>query len=488
MQRHRAISNALRIMRTFPLATIGVAMLLLAVAAVTYTRIFHAPPPGSVPALLKATTPPSSAAERPTTVITFAQGCFDSGCHASMASAPIMHAPTALSACDQCHAPDSGGHRYPLIRTGAQLCTSCHDQATHWGSHAGTKENSCLECHNPHASTTQALLRADSTQASCNTCHQSSHERLKHAPFEAGACNACHNVHADLSMPASGSDEQCASCHAPIVAEASHASHGHRSLSGGCIACHDPHAAANPKLLPASTRESCGSCHKQAADSTTNASLSHNRVLKDASCVKCHAVHGSNNTAMLRHSQNTVCLECHATPIVALSGRTIESIANLAGGGHDPHAAITQGECSACHSMHGASHAAAVKLVNQQVPLGGFDLANYALCFSCHDTALTKSWAATQFRDGQMNLHELHLTRGGDLDRSRACSACHALHESQQPRLIATSVNFEGSGWKMPMKFTLTQEGGTCGSSCHEPMTYSRRPGGAKALPQGAPQ
>ncbi|MCX5691090.1 MAG: cytochrome c3 family protein, partial [Planctomycetota bacterium] len=464
MKRSDAIQAGFKFVRRNLLASFGVTALLLAAAAAAYVRFTHAPPPPSIaPLFLAGSPPPAVASKRPTNIITFAQGCLDSGCHSALATAPVVHAPTATNACEQCHAPDAGGHRYPLLRTGTALCSACHDQTLSRGAHPGTQDQSCLECHTPHASQSPGLLRGNSTKATCNSCHQHANERLQHAPFAAGTCNACHDPHADQPTTAVG---QCSTCHEQIVTQAANASHTHSTLKGGCTACHSPHSAANPKLLAAPTRDSCGSCHALAAESMKDASRSHNGVLKDVSCVKCHDAHGSNNTAMLLHSQKAVCLECHSKAIAASNGRTIESMAGLSADSTS-HGAISHGECSACHSMHGASHEQAVKLVNQQVPLGPFDVANYALCFSCHDTALTESWSATQFRNDQVNLHQLHLTRAGNQEHSRGCSACHAVHDSTQPRLIATTVNFEGSGWKMPMGFTLTPQGGTCGSSCH---------------------
>lgn len=485
MSHFRAIPAGLKLVRNNPRASLGVATLALGVIVASYVRFAHSPPPSSIGSLVPAgVVPPGTPRQRPVQVVTFAQGCLDSGCHADLSNAPVVHAATASAACDRCHAPDAGDHRYPMLRTGAALCTQCHTAQGDHGSHPGTGEQACLECHVPHASHTPGLLRTDAALGTCDRCHHTEQESLKHAPFAAGACNACHNPH--TSEPASAA-EQCATCHQDVATRAALATHSHRSLEGGCGSCHAPHGAASPNLLAASTRDACGRCHQLAAESLTDSRRSHNSVLRDVSCVRCHDAHGSNNGAMLLHSQKDVCLECHSKPIAAASGRTVESMANLAAGSTS-HGAISHAQCSACHSMHGASHDQAVKLANQQVPMGPFDVANYALCFSCHDTALTRSWSATQFRDGQVNLHQLHLTRGGDTDRSRGCGACHAVHESSQPRLIATSVNFEGSGWKMPMGFTLTHNGGTCGSSCHEPMTYSRARGGARAAPQGGSQ
>ena len=55
-----------------------------------------------------------------------------------------------------------------------------------------------------------------------------------------------------------------------------------------------------------------------------------------------------------------------------------------------------------------------------------------------------------------------------------ACSTCHVIHGGSRPRLVADLVSFEGSDWKMPMGFTLTERGGNCAPGCHVPMSYDR--------------
>jgi len=179
---------------------------------------------------------------------------------------------------------------------------------------------------------------------------------------------------------------------------------------------------------------------------------------------------------MLKTDEAQTCLSCHGKSVPAASGRVISAVAA-------PPADIPgHNMCSSCHSVHGGSHERLLKEANIRTPLGEYDRRNYALCFSCHDARLAELPTATQFRDGDLNLHKLHLQRE---QKSIGCAACHAVHAAGEPRLIARAVNFEGSSWSMPVQFSLTSDGGRCASGCHEPLVYSRRPGGAKAATMG---
>lgn len=106
-----------------------------------------------------------------------------------------------------------------------------------------------------------------------------------------------------------------------------------------------------------------------------------------------------------------------------------------------------------------------------------FDVTNFALCFECHPSALVtlpETESATEFRDGMVNLHYLHINRE---ERGSSCRTCHSVHGSDQPRHIARTVVYDGSGWLMPIRFELTPTGGRCAPGCHEPMSYSRSSG-----------
>lgn len=77
----------------------------------------------------------------------------------------------------------------------------------------------------------------------------------------------------------------------------------------------------------------------------------------------------------------------------------------------------------------------------------------------------------TNFRDGDLNLHYLHVNRD---KKGRSCRTCHEIHGSDLPAHVATSVPFEGSGWPLPIGFKKTPSGGSCAPGCHKPYGYDR--------------
>jgi hypothetical protein len=86
----------------------------------------------------------------------------------------------------------------------------------------------------------------------------------------------------------------------------------------------------------------------------------------------------------------------------------------------------------------------------------------YDLCFTCHDKQLVltaKTTGLTNFRDGETNLHFVHVNRE---DKGRSCRSCHDVHGSDLPKHIASEVPFEGSGWSMPIGYEPKSDGGRC--------------------------
>jgi predicted CXXCH cytochrome family protein len=180
---------------------------------------------------------------------------------------------------------------------------------------------------------------------------------------------------------------------------------------------------------------------------------------------------------------------CHDKELRAADGRTIPNMAAAVAGADLVHGPVAAGQCAACHSVHGSLHARLLKQVDPDMlsPGDGFDIRNYALCFACHDQNLASPDApgATQFRDGDRNLHAQHLRS----ERSHGCSDCHAVHTSRRPRLMADTVAYEGSAWNMPVAFVLEPEGGSCAPGCHEQIGYNRRvPQGRRPDMQGGKQ
>jgi len=182
---------------------------------------------------------------------------------------------------------------------------------------------------------------------------------------------------------------------------------------------------------------------------------------------------------LLRQRMDKVCLTCHDRPLLARDGRTIADM-KPALTSQFLHGGIRSGMCSYCHDPHGASQR---NLLTKKFPetfYTSFDVGKYELCFSCHDKAMVltaKTTTLTEFRDGDKNLHFVHVNRE---DKGRTCKTCHAIHGSDLPRHM---VPFEGSNWSMPIGFQKYDFGGKCASGCHKPRTYSRELPATRPVP-----
>jgi hypothetical protein len=75
----------------------------------------------------------------------------------------------------------------------------------------------------------------------------------------------------------------------------------------------------------------------------------------------------------------------------------------------------------------------------------------------------------TDFRNGRLNLHYLHVNQenGG-----QTCRACHSAHAGNQPKLIRDQA--PSGSWSIPLQFKKSNTGGSCLAGCHGEYTYDR--------------
>jgi hypothetical protein len=92
-----------------------------------------------------------------------------------------------------------------------------------------------------------------------------------------------------------------------------------------------------------------------------------------------------------------------------------------------------------------------------------------------------KGAGLTRFRNGEVNLHWLHVNR----EKGRTCRACHEVHASKNPFHIRDAVPFGSKGWLIEIKFKQTTNGGSCSPGCHSDKTYDR--GDSAPAPPAAP-
>jgi predicted CXXCH cytochrome family protein len=136
------------------------------------------------------------------------------------------------------------------------------------------------------------------------------------------------------------------------------------------------------------------------------------------------------------------------------------------------HGPIADGNCAGCHQPHGSDN---TRLLQKSYPESfykGFNTKDYDLCFSCHDkqlATLEQTANLTNFRNGERNLHFVHVNKS---DRGRSCRACHEVHASAQPLHIRESVPY--GSWKMPINYKRTESGGSCAPGCHKQFGYDR--------------
>lgn len=419
-------------------------------------------------------------APKPTTLLPLDTTCATAECHSSFTTARQIHGPVGSGDCFACHGEDTGEHHYPLLRGPIETCTFCHTvtgSRSHEHLPVMNETTGCIGCHDPHAGPVKFLLKANSTEQLCAKCHTVELKAHTHGPFAAGQCSLCHLPHeADNTKLLRGGEgpDHCYMCHSEVRLAINNSPTVHQPARDGCVTCHDPHSSNFSYELSAPVEKVCLSCHQDIEQEIATAATPHAALFTADKCANCHDAHASGRPHLLRERVDQLCLKCHDKPVTAADGRTVANMKPLLTGRQFLHGPVRAGDCTACHNVHGAAHS---RLLTQQFPqtfYTDFAIEQYALCFTCHEQSLVTEPTTrhlTDFRDGDRNLHYLHVHRD---KKGRTCKTCHAIHASDLPRHIATVVPFEESDWAMPIRFKQTPTGGSCAPGCHQPYIYDR--------------
>lgn len=407
-------------------------------------------------------------------------GCVTTDCHPGIKNTPYVHGPVAVDACDACHVEvDPQQHTYEHRFIGKQLCQFCHKFQTRGQYlHKPVAQGECTDCHNPHGGTDRFILRGGSGGQSCKECHSFVTMGLPavHGPVAAAECTACHRAHSSnfpglLSAPRR---DLCLECHAILRRQLDQVQRIHKPVDEDCLGCHASHAAEDRMLLKATSPTLCSTCHEKLSALIATASTKHNAVALDRGCQNCHDAHGSDFPAILVDDMVEVCLSCHDEEIAMPDGARLANIKAVLARGTSAHGPIAQRNCVACHHIHGGSY---FRLLIKEYPpefYAPFLEETYALCLACHDRQrflAVRTDKLTDFRNGNLNLHFLHINKKV---KGRTCRACHETHASSMPSHVRISVPFGEGGWELPIAFVTTESGGGCKPGCHKAYTYDR--------------
>lgn len=441
----------------------------------SFERELPTPPSTSTAAVVAANDQDPKGRPAPTQ-IQAGQGCATTGCHDALTKGEFVHGPVAVQQCAACHAqPDPQKHAFEKTAQPAQLCVKCHQLNLHETVHKPVAEGNCTACHDPHHSQTKALLKQVDERTTCGQCHeqaQATHKKFVHGPVAAGACTLCHNPHSGYYpklLDKQGS-EVCLKCHTDMEQMLRGAKHWHRPVSENCANCHDAHASDHPFQLKNERQDLCLDCHTAKKEEIASATVFHEALTQNEGCGNCHNTHASRFPKLLDKPVMEICVGCHDKPQKRPDGTMVAAIGKHIADHKFVHGPIREGDCSGCHNPHGSKNFRLLREPYPQEFYAPFDLATYTLCFQCHDGRVFTEPATTtltKFRNGDKNLHFVHVNKD---TKGRTCRACHDTHASDLPKHMTDKVPF--GGWEIPIQFEQAATGGSCAPGCHKPRAY----------------
>ena len=402
----------------------------------------------------------------------FSQECITSECHVDFTKMKVLHGPVQDD-CTTCHIK-TGDHKFNFAEDDMG-CLQCHENQKDGRNVHDTVENGeCQDCHDPHGGNDRSFIKTDRMDQLCFECHDSEmmNKKAIHGPMATGNCSMCHDPHSsdNSSLLKSSEERICIRCHT----DKDYSSEDlfmHTPLEGGCASCHDSHSSDNPYQLVAPAGNICEECHDDLFNAAADASSKHPVVLQDKKCDNCHDPHGSLYEHNLRNDQLSLCLDCHNKPIIGTDGKDY-NVYKIVNNNPNKHGPVADGNCTGCHNPHGSE---SYKILNKDYPEEfyiEFEEARYGLCFECHENTLLRderTSTLTDFRDGDLNLHYLHVNR----TKGRTCRACHEIHAGDQPKHVRRDTPF--GEWELPIGFTKTEIGGNCVPGCHKAYSYNRQ-------------
>ncbi|MBL0102297.1 MAG: cytochrome c3 family protein [Bacteroidetes bacterium] len=260
----------------------------------------------------------------------------------------------------------------------------------------------------------------------------------------------------------------CIDCHGALVEKKIK----HKTeTEKGCADCHTPTTAEHPTAkvtLEKNVPDLCLSCHEEQKDLIKTSAYVHSAMKEPKSCVACHSPHSSAFKKLLVSSRKDLCLSCHNKAVVTKTKTTTnyEKLMKTSKTLHPPFE-----DCQkVCHSPHASNDS---RLIDSPFPVNTYLAANsdsFGLCWECHGQDMIekpKTKGATEFRNGETNLHFTHVSG----DKARTCMICHNPHATSTDHLIREKVHF--GSWDFNMNYAPDDSGGTCLPACHGQKRYT---------------
>jgi DmsE family decaheme c-type cytochrome len=188
-----------------------------------------------------------------------------------------------------------------------QICLNCHQKGerTYWaGSVHETREVACTNCHTVMKNVSRKYnLKTPAEMETCFQCHQlqrAQMQRTSHMPIREGkiTCSDCHNPHGSVTeklIRQASINENCYKCHAekrgPFIWE-------HAPVNENCLNCHNAHGSNYEYLLTVARPRLCNECHSTVHAPTAGGGLGlpNTPYTLGRACGNCHSnIHGSSH-------------------------------------------------------------------------------------------------------------------------------------------------------------------------------------------------
>jgi DmsE family decaheme c-type cytochrome len=184
------------------------------------------------------------------------------------------------------------------------ICLACHEKGgrTYWeGSIHQTRDVACTNCHTIMKSVSlKNQLKTVFEPDTCFQCHKDRRAQMfrsSHMPLREGkiTCSDCHNPHGSATealLKEDSINDNCYKCHAekrgPFLFE-------HAPVRENCLNCHEAHGSINEYSLKLSRPRLCFECHGFGHGPTAGINSPYTM---GRACQNCHTqIHGTNSPA-----------------------------------------------------------------------------------------------------------------------------------------------------------------------------------------------